>query len=1017
MTFDLRRNLLRNPDLTANTDGWKVVTTGKTLTATPDGGRITWPVSQSTSGGVMTSWDVIPAASGQSLALSGVKVRRESGGKPIRVQIIAWTNPAPGSVVLVVIADYTVLTPLGVWTTLPTLTGVAPAATTRVEVNVATSGVGATGANFDYTVTGFNLYDTGEPEAAVLADVLRLEVERDPEAGELVNLIPNPSGVLGGYGWITSVAQSSIVGANDPFTAYQQGLKYISGTTVSPASNFFYAEQFPVAAGQWLAARWRVNYTGTDRYRVKFYWYNSAGSFIGETANTNFTASYADHALAPVQAPANTAYASILFEMGTSSGAYPYTYGGTAFSVRDVTVCKAATSGALSDLSGAVTTPYVDVIGTSHDITVQREELDAGTLSAVIRDATIDPATASLIRPGRNVRLTAWAAATGTFDELFAGEVQTANVTYDIKRRRPDDPKHARITLTAVNAMQKLAAAKRPEGVTRIADLPFVLEGAGVPWVCDGNSGQVPSATLASTNDNASAVDQVALTRDTALGYAWVDRRGVLNAWTRLPDPDVELVQNKTFDVNLTGWFRGGAGATPTLARDTVVKRTGTASARLTAATGQTSMWTTTVDTSTTQRGALTVTPGATYEVTVWVRSGATSRTATLWVDWWDKPGTSSTFISTSGDDYNVGTTTTVVGQWTQVTKRVTAPKNATAADVTFGALTPSGTMPSGEQHWFDDVTMKAVNPVALLDEDAYSEIDLSFDTTRCINSIDMKWLVHNTFTGETDEYALSGYEDAASVGEWGRHHKTFTIHGSTANAAALAASVFSRNAVPTVRPNSVTLPIRTEADLTASRAFLDLYDLVRIVNTDKGVSVKARVTSVRHRISPFGWLVDVGFAPVDSVAMPQALPPVQNAESVADPYTLSVYSANGSVGAAFVDLSGWTQVEGAGIAIAGATFTVSRPGRYLLQATVVFDAVAGAGRAARFVINGTALPYDGAGGGGTSVFTAVGISRIQRLAAGDQVKLQAFSSNTVNVLGGTSGYGQTRCELVWMGD
>jgi hypothetical protein len=131
----------------------------------------------------------------------------------------------------------------------------------------------------------------------------------------------------------------------------------------------------------------------------------------------------------------------------------------------------------------------------------------------------------------------------------------------------------------------------------------------------------------------------------------------------------------------------------------------------------------------------------------------------------------------------------------------------------------------------------------------------------------------HTSYTGDTYTYRLTGYEDAASVAEWGRHHKLFTIHGNGANAAALAASIFARSAAPAIRPESVTLPAKTTAQLTDARAFLDLYSLVRVINADKGVNNRARIISIRHRITPDGWLLDLGFAPTGAVASPQLLP------------------------------------------------------------------------------------------------------------------------------------------------
>jgi hypothetical protein len=45
-------------------------------------------------------------------------------------------------------------------------------------------------------------------------DVLALQVEQPPAAGQLKNLVANPSGVLGGWGWITPVAGTTMQGGD-----------------------------------------------------------------------------------------------------------------------------------------------------------------------------------------------------------------------------------------------------------------------------------------------------------------------------------------------------------------------------------------------------------------------------------------------------------------------------------------------------------------------------------------------------------------------------------------------------------------------------------------------------------------------------------------------------------------------------------------------------------------------------------------------------------------------------------
>lgn len=949
---------------------------------------------------------------GHDLAVS-IEVRRNTlaAAGQGRVYLRAYLSSGYVDVALGELTDL----PVGEWVRLYAEGGPVPATTVGLQMELRLEGAATVDHSTRYArVTDLTTATTGLP--------LRLEVETDPAPGVLVNMIENPSGEQGGAGWITSVPQSSIVATpGDPLSRYQPALRYVTGETSGSLSNYFYSDQFPLTAGQYVTARWNVEYAIHGRYRVWFYFYNAAGVFISQSAYTNFTQSYAEAATANFQAPANTAYAAFGFEVGTAAGTYPYTLGGESFYVRNVRVCKAATTAALTTaaVTAAVTTPYLDILGPTHEIRGDRSELNLGQLQATVLDATLDPAEADTIRSGKRLRLRAWSVESGQFENLWSGEVLKASVTYDAKR--PDDPKHARIQLTGVDPLQKLANAPRPEGVETIAELPFVLEGAGVPWVCDGNSSQIASANKASTNDNASAADQVALTRDTNLGYAWVDPNGVLQAWSALPDPSQQLVPNGTYDVNLTGWYTGGVGGTPTLARDTATKYAGAASARLTTVANLTSFWMDTVDNMTTIRGAIPVQPGREYVLSAWFRSSVANRWPTLIVDWWNRSGDTPTYISTSGGDYNVPTSAVLpANTWTRVTKRVVAPAGARAADLLAGASLQSGTTVAGQQLWIDSLTLTPVADVAVLDESTYSQLGMDFDTDRCINSVSMKWLIHNTDTLATDEYSLGPYTEDASIEEWGRHHKDFTITGSNANAAALAASVFARNAVPEVQPTIVTLPIRSVADLSSVRAFLDLYDLVRVVNAGKALDYRARVSTISHRITPKGWHLDLTFAPVASVALPQQQPALQSPGNAGPPHLRALYSlASGAVGPAYVAIPDWTVVEASQITRSGSQFIVQRPGRYRVTATTIWNNTGAVGelRLTRLNVNGTTTPYAVKRGEGGAAFVDVEKSQVVRLLANQWVAVEVYSTVLCSVLGGTAGHGFTRVEIEFLGD
>ncbi|KRF19665.1 tail fiber protein [Nocardioides sp. Soil796] len=184
-----------------------------------------------------------------------------------------------------------------------------------------------------------------------------------------------------------------------------------------------------------------------------------------------------------------------------------------------------------SDLSGVEPVPYLDVLGPTHDIKVVREALNVGTLTATILDSSLDPSQSDLIRPGRRLRLMTLDNDSDEWSPLFMGKVVDAAVTYELKNPNVPDQKRARIELTASDPNASLAQQTRSEGVTTIDELRWVVEGCGVPWNINGSGQQYSSPPVVAVNDNASALDQIAVTRDSNLGYAWVDRYGVLQVW------------------------------------------------------------------------------------------------------------------------------------------------------------------------------------------------------------------------------------------------------------------------------------------------------------------------------------------------------------------------------------------------------------------------------------------------------------------------------------------------------
>lgn len=184
---------------------------------------------------------------------------------------------------------------------------------------------------------------------------------------------------------------------------------------------------------------------------------------------------------------------------------------------------------------------YIDILAGVVTISTERNELDVSTINARLVDVAMSPARAgSAVRPGRRFRFSALAADGSTWRRLFTGILGPAKVTYepleDQRRLERDPGRTLNIAITGTGHESILAQAARPD-VTRtpanLADL--VLAGAGVPWNINGATGTVGGVGGIATNESATALDQVALTRDTVSGAAWVDPEGLLQFRTTRP--------------------------------------------------------------------------------------------------------------------------------------------------------------------------------------------------------------------------------------------------------------------------------------------------------------------------------------------------------------------------------------------------------------------------------------------------------------------------------------------------
>lgn len=366
-----------------------------------------------------------------------------------------------------------------------------------------------------------------------LMDALRLEVAIPYPAGTSFNRLPNPSGELGAWAWVTPVTNSYLTGST---TSHQAADKGIAGAKLiyrssGAGTQVVYSTAVRVTAGQYASVQLQSPYVD-GYYRATLEALDATGAVIGSSATTGFqTASLtAVVRTTPYLLPAGTATARVRLNhyLNTSSGTPAVN---TLFQFRRVMLATAATSGELTSLPYDEYANWHDLLGPTSDIDIARAELNLGTLAATVLDSAYDPAIDGRIRPGQGIRLRASTSDVSgnlQWQSIFTGTVQEADVEYVAVKGATPGPKATRIKLSATDAVTQLTRVKEARGVAKIDELPELLEGSGVPFVVNGSTEQVPAAQVVGWNTNASVLDQVAITRDTDSGYAYVDRNNVL---------------------------------------------------------------------------------------------------------------------------------------------------------------------------------------------------------------------------------------------------------------------------------------------------------------------------------------------------------------------------------------------------------------------------------------------------------------------------------------------------------
>lgn len=570
----VRANLMPNPSFETSLSGWR---TG--LSSTID--RVSSPVA-------VGSW-AMRFTKGDRLRDVFVKTPDGTGGIPVQAStaytlqfrarsattprgltcVLYWYNASGGYLgreVSPTLAD----TSTSAWTTY-NLTALAPASAAYVCVSIALTGSPAVGEQhyFDafHLEAGTSIASYFDGSTAAAGGITYEWTSRTPVVTARTNRLTNPSFETNTTGWAGENATIARVTTPAGRTGTACLRLTSTGTVYSASANLAAGSYVAVTPGTVYSASAYVMSAVAAPCVITTAWYNGATQIdTGESAWAEGTSASAWRRIEMIGliAPAGATHLRIGVKfLGTASGQLHYVdsvlvetsdwarayFDGATAITEDAWITSASrawtgtANASTSTQTDTTTLPYsraissnlsyippvqyLNIMGDSIGLRVDRDELNVGALPVTLRSRSLDPSVESLIRPGRQARLTTLVG--GVWQPIITGRLQEAAVTYDLKDPRIPSEKRAKIEVLIVDPLQSLANAKRPEAVGTIAELPYVLEGAGVPWSVNGSGNQVPTAAVTALNENASALDQVALTRDTALGFAWMNRLGIFN--------------------------------------------------------------------------------------------------------------------------------------------------------------------------------------------------------------------------------------------------------------------------------------------------------------------------------------------------------------------------------------------------------------------------------------------------------------------------------------------------------
>lgn len=754
--------------------------------------------------------------------------------------------------------------------------------------------------NTAYMKIRFDMYGTSgaNPAAGAYVEIKNVMVATSSSStgfGSVqTNYITNPNPASGNTntwtGWTTQnipvdIGYSASVGGRPAFFVRDSVADNLGTQTngmqtglipISPGTYHSYtADFYPTAAG--LLARIFLKYYDADGVETHSGWYVPA-SMDNAPANTWTTIQGVS------SSPSNAAYVKVIPHLTTNGRLwygnethyigkvfmtdgyqqYDYFDGSTADTATvdyawSGTPYASTSTATIASAGFAYNEPYAwqAITGSVTNLDIQREAMNVGMLGVTIRDKTLDPSVyASPLKVGRQMRVRVNDG--GTWKNIFTGKINNAHVDYE-KQKKAGALLESTITISAIDGLSDLANNAEGRSVVDTDELPYILEGKGIPWNVNGmTSHYTGTPSIPVYNDNLSAADQVVITRDTNRAQAWIDKDGILQVWDTQSNETAKFVFADYIDDGTTNYdpwngfesnIAGIVGYTGSSAvsRAAAAARSGSYGLRVTVTDGTNGYcgWYTNPD---------VVMPGpGGYRVSFWVRSSIANAKMEMY-----------------DPDYTYWTLPATPNTWMQVTTDGWAYKNSTTGNYEMefdfsGYGADWNDPPTGATFDFDDfVVTRLPNDMGFVD------IDVDYDTDRIVNHVIVKHLTTNA-DGAAEEVTYGPYESATSVVTYGPRKAEYTYVGDSSGIASYASNILNSNANPVRKVNSIRLAIKDTSDLYVA-ADIDLRDFVNVVFDDK-FDNHYRINKLTHSMDANGWYIDVEFDVYYRNAMPQYTP------------------------------------------------------------------------------------------------------------------------------------------------